>query len=65
MIRVLKNLFFFIVIFVSKAYAQQISIKGTVLENDSVSTIPFAYVVNKNTKLGITTDENGIFNLSK
>jgi hypothetical protein len=63
MIRVLKNLFFFIVIFVSKAYAQQILVKGTVLENDSVSTIPFAYVVNKNTKLGITTDENGIFNL--
>jgi hypothetical protein len=51
------------VIFIAKVNAQQINVKGSVLETDSISTIPFAYVVNKNTKLGITTDENGNFNL--
>ena len=43
--------------------AQEITIKGTVFENDSVTTIPFAYVVNKNTKLGIATDQNGDFTI--
>ena len=64
MIKIIKQLLLLsFVIFIAKVNAQQIEVKGSVLETDSISTIPFAYVVNKNTKLGITTDENGNFNL--
>jgi hypothetical protein len=51
----------FIFLFFNTAYAQTIIVKGVVLEDDSNTTIPFAYVVNKNTKTGSVTDQNGIF----
>lgn len=43
--------------------AQEITIKGTVFENDSINTIPFAYVVNKNTRLGVTSNEDGKYSI--
>lgn len=45
------------------ALAQQITVKGTVYDKDSISPMTYAYAVNKNTSTGTITDEGGKFSL--
>ena len=49
--------------FCIKTYGQ-VNIIGTIYENDSITTLPFAYVVNKNTGKGLMTDLAGQFKLT-
>ena len=43
--------------------AQTVNVSGQVFERDSISPLPFAFVVNKNTSSGRITDENGKFQM--
>ena len=49
--------------FCISVYAQELSVKGAVYDNDSITPMQFAYVINKNASIGIATDEKGNFNL--
>lgn len=46
------------------AKAQTITVHGIVYDSDSITTLPYSYVVNKNTRLGLVTDQNGQFNIT-
>lgn len=41
--------------------AQDITVKGTVYDKDSITPMQFAYTVNKNTSTGLVADEKGSF----
>lgn len=57
------NPIFFALIF-SVANAQNVKISGQVFERDSITVLPFAFVVNKNTSTGRVTDQNGRFEMT-
>ena len=48
-------------VFVNEMYSQNIFVKGTVLDKDSITPMSFAYVVNKNSSTGNLSDEAGKF----
>ncbi len=62
-----KKLFFITATFlyiINCSNAQLITVKGIVLDKDSITLMPFAYVANKNTLLGTLTDESGKFSIN-
>ena len=54
----------FWVVFSSYASAQNILLKGIVLDKDSVTPMPYAYVVNKSTSSGILSENDGSFSMT-
>ncbi len=58
----IKFLYFLIIVFfyASQAFSQSV-IKGIVTEADSITPIPFVYVINSQTGLGQMSDGNGKF----
>lgn len=61
----IKFLFlFFISFFFDKKIEAQTQLAGTICESDSITTLPFAYVVNKNSGKGLLTDLAGHFKLT-
>jgi hypothetical protein len=61
----LKRLYFIIVLLtlgLSPLWSQQL-IKGVIVEGDSVSAMPFVYVINKSTGNGTMSDNSGSFYL--
>ena len=61
----MKRLYFIIVLLslgLSSVYSQQL-IKGIIVEDDSSSTMPFVYVINKTTGNGTMSDNSGAFYL--
>lgn len=49
---------------VVKSEAQQITLKGTIYSSDSISVMPFAYVINTRTGQGQLSDVNGQFSIT-
>lgn len=49
---------------VVKSEAQQITLKGTIYSSDSISVMPFAYVINTRTGQGQLSDVNGQFSIA-
>lgn len=49
---------------VIKSEAQQITLKGTIYSSDSISVMPFAYVINTRTGQGQLSDVNGQFSIA-
>ena len=49
---------------VVKSEAQQITLKGTIYSSDSISVMPFAYVINTLTGQGQLSDVNGQFSIA-
>lgn len=49
---------------VIKSEAQQITLKGTIYSSDSISVMPFAYVINTRTGQGQLSDVNGQFSIT-
>lgn len=47
-----------------KSEAQQITLKGTIYSSDSISVMPFAYVINTRTGQGQLSDVNGQFSIA-
>lgn len=45
----------------SSALSQEVNVKGIVFDRDSVTPMPYAYVVNKNSTTGTLSDEAGKF----
>ncbi len=66
----MKNLFFCLIVYglfgsgSNQLFAQGIVIKGYITEKDTISTIPFAYVVNKKNGTGTVCSDKGYFELS-
>ena len=46
------------------AFAQKVTVTGTVKDSSNGDSIPFAVVQIKDTTIGATADENGVFNIS-
>lgn len=44
-------------------FSQEVNVKGIVFDRDSVTTMPYAYVVNKNSSVGTLSDEAGKFSI--
>lgn len=59
----LQRICLLLLVFAGEAEAQQL-IKGVVLENDSVTPMPFVYLINKSNGNGTMTDNDGRFTLS-
>lgn len=59
----LQRICLLLLVFVGEAEAQQL-IRGVVLENDSVTPMPFVYLINKSNGNGTMTDNDGRFTLS-
>lgn len=53
---------FFLLTFPGAAFAQQI-IKGTIVESDSSTALPFVYIINKSNGSGTMSDNEGRFSL--
>ena len=47
----------------SSVFSQDIIIQGIVYDKDSITPMPFAYVVNKNSSVGTLSDEKGNFSI--
>ncbi|MEK6615866.1 MAG: carboxypeptidase-like regulatory domain-containing protein [Bacteroidota bacterium] len=47
--------------FSASAFSQKTTVKGIVFDKDSITPMPFAYVVNKNSSEGTLSDEKGFF----
>ena len=45
-------------------FSQEITVRGIVFDKDSVTPMPYAYAVNKNSSLGTLTDDAGKFSLN-
>jgi len=52
-----------IVGFFTSAFSQEVNVKGIVFDRDSVTSMSYAYVVNKNSTTGTLTDEKGRFSI--
>jgi hypothetical protein len=57
------TVFFFLFLF-NKCFAQEITVKGFITTSDSITTMPYAYVINTNTGHGEMSDGNGRFSIS-
>ena len=57
-------MFAFCLLFVSHVFYAQITIKGVVLEPDSVTPMPFVYVINATSGQGQMSDANGKFSVT-
>ena len=57
-------LFLFICLGLTQYAGAQITLRGKLVEKDSLTEIPFAYVVNKSTGLGEVAGSDGFFSIS-
>jgi len=55
--------FFFLFVF-NKWFAQEIIVKGFITSSDSITAMPYAYVINTNTGHGEMSDGNGRFSIN-
>lgn len=60
-IRIFIAAIFFL--FLKPAFTQDIVVKGTVYDKDSITPMQFAYVINKNLSTGVVADDKGNFTL--
>ena len=44
-------------------FSQEVNVKGIIFDRDSVTTMPYAYIVNKNSTVGTLSDEAGKFSI--
>jgi hypothetical protein len=61
-VKVLISLFLVFVVY--SAQSQQFNITGTVVENDSITPMPFVYIINKSNGNGTMSDNNGHFSMT-
>lgn len=52
-----------LVAIVSATFSQEVIVRGIVFDRDSVTSMSYAYVVNRNTTTGTLTDEKGKFSI--
>lgn len=58
----LRNFILLIILLISvNGFAQILTVRGTIFERDSITPIPFAYVVNNRSSSGTLSDEKGNF----
>ncbi|TAL58383.1 MAG: carboxypeptidase-like regulatory domain-containing protein [Bacteroidetes bacterium] len=50
-------------VFFVSAFSQDITVKGTVYDKDSITPMQFAYVINKNSSTGMVANEKGNFTI--